>query len=57
MTIETQITAARNEVRKHAFGTAAYEAAFARMSELTKSAADNYKGEYTSVDGNIFAPR
>lgn len=54
-----QIEVARNEVRKHKFGTDAYNVAFEKLSTLTKQAADKAVGtfEYTSIDGDIFAPR
>ena len=52
-----KIEAARNEVRKHKFGTEEYNRAFEALRALTTAAADAYKGEYNSIDGDVFAPR
>lgn len=52
-----QIAAARAEVRKHKFGTPDYDAAFDALGTLTRKAADEYRGEYNSIDGDVFAPR
>ncbi len=59
MTLSQRIEAARNEVRKHAFGTEAYDAAFEAMHVLTAAAADEHARThaYNSIDGDIFAPR
>lgn len=57
MTIQKQIEAARNEVRKHKFGTVEYDLAFEAMGKLTRQAAEADKSEYKSIDGDIFAPR
>ena len=50
MTIEQQIEAARAEVRKHQFGTAAYDAAFDAMRALTRAAAGTRNETFCSVD-------
>lgn len=50
---------ARAEVRKHPFGSDAYNEAFAKVQQITQKLADEAIGtfEHTSIDGDIFAPR
>lgn len=57
MTIDQQIAAARNEVRKHQFGTAAYDAAFDAMRAITVALASNRTEEFCSVDSGIHRTR
>lgn len=57
MTIDQQIAAARNEVRKHQFGTAAYDAAFDAMRAITVALASNRTEEFCSIDSGIHRTR
>jgi hypothetical protein len=56
--LEKKIAAARNAVRAETFGTDAWEAAMATVRALVNelNAATDF-GTYTSIDGDIFAPR
>ena len=57
MTIKQQIKAARAAVNKEVFGTKAFDDAFAVCKALVQKQMDAApKFEYTSIDGNIFAP-
>lgn len=55
MTTQQQLTAARQEVARHEFGTEAWEAAMAivrALAEEIRLAAP--RCEYISIDGDIF---
>lgn len=57
MTLQQKINKARAAVNTFAFGTAEFDAAFDACKALVQQQTDAAPTfEYTSIDGNIFAP-